>query len=262
MLLDALPIAGRRVLDLGCNVGALSLGLALHGARQVIGYDRDRDSLAVARAAAQYLGLADRTEFHEATIGPDFIRRLPEVDLGLWLSQWMWLLEPLGLEGALDLLFEVSCRIPALFFESANYGETEAWMPEYIRSQRAIELLFEASTCYRSIRVVGQDPAWRQRNVLLGSDPELQWAGETATVIRDTRTSVRKAYKPEFIRLLGREVDALERLQTRRALGGLDPVAGAVASIGWPRGVPENSRPAPWLKEARRIIDHDPDAGR
>ncbi|WAI02009.1 METTL5 family protein [Methanogenium organophilum] len=49
-------IRGMRVVDLGCGTGILACGAALLGAGEVIGIDRDKDALAVARKNAEKLG--------------------------------------------------------------------------------------------------------------------------------------------------------------------------------------------------------------
>jgi putative methylase len=50
-------IEGRKVIDLGCGTGMLSLGAALLGAREVIGVDVDEHSVRIAHRLAQERGL-------------------------------------------------------------------------------------------------------------------------------------------------------------------------------------------------------------
>jgi SAM-dependent methyltransferase len=65
-LLHAEGLAGRRVLDVGCGWGRLSLVLARH-ARHVTGLDRDQALVLEARRRAAAAGL-DNVEFHAADV--------------------------------------------------------------------------------------------------------------------------------------------------------------------------------------------------
>ncbi len=58
----------RRVVDLGCGTGVLSVGAGLLGAR-VVGFDRDRGALATARDNAMEHGLDERVGFVRADVG-------------------------------------------------------------------------------------------------------------------------------------------------------------------------------------------------
>lgn len=65
-LLTEEGLAGKRVLDIGCGWGRLSLGLARVAAR-VVGLDRDPTAIREARKRAAAAGL-DTVEFHEADV--------------------------------------------------------------------------------------------------------------------------------------------------------------------------------------------------
>lgn len=65
-LLEAEGLADKRVLDVGCGWGRLSLALATR-ARSVVGLDRDVGQLAEARRRAAEAGLAN-AEFHEVDV--------------------------------------------------------------------------------------------------------------------------------------------------------------------------------------------------
>lgn len=58
---DALPddLAGRSVLDIGCNAGFYAIEMKRRGAGRVLGIDSDERYLAQARLVAQVLGFAD-----------------------------------------------------------------------------------------------------------------------------------------------------------------------------------------------------------
>lgn len=72
-LLDLVDVAGKRVVDLGCNVGFYSLAACARGAAAVTGYDVDERALAVARLAAQAHGYA-QASFERS----DFIKEPPD----------------------------------------------------------------------------------------------------------------------------------------------------------------------------------------
>ena len=56
-------VKGLTVLDLGCSVGGLSLGMLENGADFVMGIDHDPESIMVAREAAKKLGFSKKVSF-------------------------------------------------------------------------------------------------------------------------------------------------------------------------------------------------------
>jgi putative methylase len=50
-------IEGKSIYDLGCGTGKLAIGCALMGAKQVTGFDRDEDALAIARENSKRLNV-------------------------------------------------------------------------------------------------------------------------------------------------------------------------------------------------------------
>jgi len=62
-LLDQLPVAGARVLDVGCGTGYASVGLAERGASAVVGVDISPGMLEVAAGRAANAGVQDRLRF-------------------------------------------------------------------------------------------------------------------------------------------------------------------------------------------------------
>lgn len=63
----------RRVVDLGCGTGVLSVGAALLGAR-VVGFDRDVDALATAHDNVARKEVGDRVELVRADVGSPPLR--------------------------------------------------------------------------------------------------------------------------------------------------------------------------------------------
>jgi release factor glutamine methyltransferase len=87
----ALEIAPRRVLDMGTGSGAIALAIADEMPTcEVIATDTSAAALAVARANAERLGLADRVELVEAMLPPDaggfdlIVANLPYVAESEW----------------------------------------------------------------------------------------------------------------------------------------------------------------------------------
>src|SRR3954465_14893800 len=56
------PVAGRRVLEFGCNLGATAIVLALLGA-EVVATDVDPEVVALAQVNAERYGVRDRIQF-------------------------------------------------------------------------------------------------------------------------------------------------------------------------------------------------------
>jgi ubiquinone/menaquinone biosynthesis C-methylase UbiE len=77
-LLAAEGLEGKRVLDVGCGAGRVTLWLAAR-AKHAVGLDRDTGALAAARRAADGAGIAN-VEFHEADVErEDYERWRPEL---------------------------------------------------------------------------------------------------------------------------------------------------------------------------------------
>lgn len=108
----------------------------------------------------------------------------PSAELGIWLESWAKLVEPIGLEQSLDLLFIASARLDNLLFCSQSKCTPQIWLPEFIRSEKDIRMLFEASTCYQDI-----DPLfiYKGKVVYWGRNPRFHWDGVSKINSRDLR---------------------------------------------------------------------------
>ena len=70
-VLAGLSLAGRRVLDLGCGAGGISVYLAnAHGAGEVLGVDVEAPVVEVARARVEKAGLAAKVRIEQVSPGP------------------------------------------------------------------------------------------------------------------------------------------------------------------------------------------------
>src|SRR4051812_22811724 len=110
-LAPALPddLNGWRALDVGCNAGFYSFGLAGRGAG-VLGVDADPHYLRQARWAAEQFGLEQQVEFQQLQVY-DLARRPDRFDLVLFMGVLYHLRHPLL---ALDALAEKTDRMLVL----------------------------------------------------------------------------------------------------------------------------------------------------
>jgi tRNA (mo5U34)-methyltransferase len=118
---DAMPsdLAGKTVLDIGCNAGFYSLEMKRRGAARVIGIDTDQAYLDQARFAADVTGLD--VEFHHLSVYD--VGALGEAfDIVLFLGVLYHLRHPLL---ALDLIHEHVAR-DLFVFQSMQRGSVEA----------------------------------------------------------------------------------------------------------------------------------------
>jgi tRNA (mo5U34)-methyltransferase len=130
---DALPrdLAGRSVLDIGCNGGFYSIEMKRRGADRVVGIDSDPDYLAQARFAADVVE-AD-IEFRELSVYD--VGSLGErFDIVLFMGVLYHLRHPLL---ALDLVHEHVAR-DLLVFQSMQRGSAEVApvAPDYPFAER------------------------------------------------------------------------------------------------------------------------------
>ena len=122
---DALPdVAGRSVLDIGCNAGFYSVEMQRRGAARVVGIDSDPRYLAQARLAAAALGVSDRVEFRQLDVYQ--VAELGErFDLVIFMGVLYHLRHPLL---ALDLIREHVAG-DWLLFQTMQQGSQEPGPP-------------------------------------------------------------------------------------------------------------------------------------
>lgn len=116
----ALPadLAGKSVLDIGCNAGFYSFEMKRRGARRVLGIDTDTGYLAQARFAAEVLGM--EVEFRQLPVWE--IGALNETfDLVIFMGVLYHLRHPLL---ALDLIHDHVAK-DMLLFQSMQRGSQE-----------------------------------------------------------------------------------------------------------------------------------------
>lgn len=153
IIAHASPLQGKRVLDLGCNVGYYSHQLSRRGA-VVTGIDRSGQYIEIAREVASLYEL--RESFKCADLTADFVKTLSDgYDLALCFSVLQWIVAQAGMAGGRALLREVSKRSESLFFDVAvNSGKSCLIAPPG-DELRYVELMLRNSTEYRVIEHVG-----------------------------------------------------------------------------------------------------------
>ena len=100
-----LDFTGKKVIDLGCSSGGITLGIAMMGADHAYGADYDRNMIEIGKAMASNHQIVNAS-FHEMIIpDPEHLKKntFPHADVLVWLSQWMWCVKQDGLEEAKHL---------------------------------------------------------------------------------------------------------------------------------------------------------------
>jgi tRNA (mo5U34)-methyltransferase len=117
---NALPanLAGKTVLDIGCNAGFYSLEMKLRGADRVLGIDTDEHYLAQAAFAAEVNGI--EVEFRNMSVW-DIAALKERFDLVIFMGVLYHLRHPLL---ALDLIHEHVAR-DLLLFQSMQRGSRQ-----------------------------------------------------------------------------------------------------------------------------------------
>jgi SAM-dependent methyltransferase len=242
---DLVKVRGKRVLDIGCSAGGVSIGLALAGAKSVEGIDLDGQALAVAEQAAKAAGVANRVRFRRQSFDLRAARDLGRYDVVVWLSQWMWTVKQQGLEKALDALHAVSRKASVLVFESAA-SDGEAGIPG--SSQRKIAGWLRASVAHERIKSVPSPGGWHKRRLFVCTRPRLNWKGHTSEIVRLSRGTILKSYSgcERWPWMASHEAEALGWLDGRPGFPRLIDFSGQELEIswcGWPSAVVADMEP-------------------
>jgi len=205
--------AGKRILDIGCSVGGISLGMAEKGAEHVLGVDYDEDSIKVAQAAAKHLKMDNKVEFKVQDITIEWVKSLPRFDLIIWLSNWMWVVKQHGMEYAQELLFEVSKKTDHLYFESAA---DDGMARIQGATQDDIQIWLKQFTVYRKLRRYPPVGGWMHRDLFLMYLPLVKIEGgkraTTSTIERLDAFRIKKTFQTVWKWQLERELEAYNRL--------------------------------------------------
>ena len=202
---------GKTVLDLGCNVGGMSIFAAQEKAHTVIGFDHDKESIALAKLAIEKLGLKDKNiDFRADTISLEWIQSLRHFNIIMWLSQWMWSAKQYGLDMAKDMMFAASQKCNIMIFESAA---NDAMAAIKGATQDDIHKWLCENTMFSSVKDIGFVPTWNSRHIFVCEVPIGFWRGFTSTVVRINRSTMRKTYRQQFLWMIEREAKFLKMLE-------------------------------------------------
>jgi len=151
-------VKGKRLLDIGCANGALTLGMARAGAK-VHGVDTNADEIEFACLAADVLGLS-RNRFYLCNA-----LALPLAvidDITIFLSVWKWMVRAHGFEAANEALQNIADHTKLLIFES-GIADSGIDLIDFKKSQ--VEQLLHDHTSFKHIEMVGCFPRDSAHNV-------------------------------------------------------------------------------------------------
>lgn len=213
-----LDFTGKRVIDLGCSSGGITLGIACMGADHVYGADYDADMLEIAKAMATNHQIFNAS-FHNQRI-PDTPHlkknHFPHANILVWLSQWMWCAKDYGLQEAKHLLYALPKNIGVvnMIFESAA-DDGKAPLFKGATQEDIYNFLIDWSP-FSNIRKIGPFPdGWQKREVFVCDSPEYKWGGRLgkATVERVKADRIRKTWPKERIWARNNELKCYKRLK-------------------------------------------------
>ena len=151
-------VKGKRLLDIGCANGALTIGMARAGA-DVTGVDANGFEIQLAQQAAEALGLvnADFRIYNAADILLEGM-----LDITLFLSVWKWMVRAHGFETANEALRNIADHTKLLIFES-GIADSGIDLIDFKKSQ--VKQLLHDHTSFKHIEMVGCFPRDSAHNV-------------------------------------------------------------------------------------------------
>lgn len=155
MILDAADgnVVGKRVLDLGCNLGFYSFSLAHRGAK-VTGVEMRADYHDISKRVVELYDMNVR--FRNEALTPELIHEVGDVDITLCFSMIQWVIQQQGMDYGKQILRAISEHSKLLMFDvSVNHGAACLLCPRGQELVYVHDLLKEATT-YTDIRRVGQ----------------------------------------------------------------------------------------------------------
>jgi GT2 family glycosyltransferase/SAM-dependent methyltransferase len=148
---------GKRILDLGCNVGFFSLNIALY-AKEVVGIDHDQIAINKARELAKKYKIKN-VDFICDKITPELLDRLGKFDVVLALAILPWINKDSS--DAL-LIWQKIFENPAVYVELMSRGDGLAGL-ENVRNNKEVKLLLEKFSPI--VHPIGQSQGWGNRTI-------------------------------------------------------------------------------------------------
>lgn len=159
-------VSGVSIVDLGCSVGGVSIGLADRGAI-VHGIDSDLNSIRVAEAAARQLSVPVTFECGDLTDDKVWRGVLDgEYDVAVWLSNWMWVAKQAGREKGMSMLADLSQKVPTLIFETATQRHSSMAGTGGVEDDSDVEKLLQA-TGWVPKKLGPSADGWHSRTVFI-----------------------------------------------------------------------------------------------
>lgn len=151
-------VQGKRLLDIGCANGALTLGMARAGA-DVVGLDANSFEIQLARMAAEALGLVG-ARFHFCNAVDMLLGQTQ--DITMFLSVWKWMVRSYGMQQANTALQNIANHTKLLIFES-GIADSGIDLIDFKKSQ--VRQLLHDHTSFKHIEMVGCFPRDSAHNV-------------------------------------------------------------------------------------------------
>jgi GT2 family glycosyltransferase/SAM-dependent methyltransferase len=148
---------GKRVLDLGCNVGFFSLNIARY-AKEVVGIDHDQIAINKARELAKKYKIQN-VDFICGKITPELLDRLGKFDVVLALAILPWIDND---SSDASLIWQKIFENQAVYVELMYRGDGLAGM-ENVRNNKAAKLLLEKFSPI--VHPIGQSQGWGNRTI-------------------------------------------------------------------------------------------------
>jgi SAM-dependent methyltransferase len=151
-------VKGKRLLDIGCANGALTLGMARAGA-DTLGVDANGFEIQLAQRAAEILELpaAGFCIWNAADGLP-----IGTFDITIFLSVWKWMVRGHGFEAANEALRNIADHTRLLIFES-GIADSGIDLIDFKKSQ--VRQLLHDHTSFKHIEMVGCFPRDSAHNV-------------------------------------------------------------------------------------------------
>ena len=205
-------VKDKRILDIGCSVGGLTLGIAEKGAMMAVGVDYDPQSINIANNARKLLKMANsRFYCQETTL--EWMKSIKKFDIVVWMSHWMWMVKEYGMDIAKQMLFEISKKTDILIFESAS---DDGMARIKGSTQDDIEKWLFENTVFRNIKRVQSVGGWLHRDVFVCTRPLTILDGKkratTSIIERISPNKIKKTYRDGYKWMCNREANFLRAL--------------------------------------------------
>ena len=151
-------VKGKRLLDIGCANGALTLGMARAGA-DVTGTDANGIEIQLAQLAAAILGM-EQAKFCLFNAADTLFGE--KWDIIVFLSVWKWMVRAHGFEAANEALRNIADHTKLLIFES-GIADSGIDLIDFKKSQ--VGQLLHDHTSFKHIEMVGCFPRDSAHNV-------------------------------------------------------------------------------------------------